>query len=157
MQIRELLDAFTAAVETRDGRALAALFTEDGAYHDVFYGRFVGREQIAALIDDWFYRDAAEFRWDMLDPVSDGDLLYARYVFSYRSSLPDAEPGRVVFEGVAMLTLRDGAIAEYREIALTAPVLPRLGFAPERIAKILRRQDAALRARPEAAPHLGLQ
>lgn len=154
MQIRELLDAFTAAVETRNGRALAALFTEDGVYHDVFYGSFAGRERIAALIDDWFYRDAAEFRWDMLDPVNDGALLYARYVFSFRSTLPDAEPGRVVFEGVAMLRLRDGAIAEYGEVGLTAPALPRLGFAPERIVKILRREDAALRARPEAARHL---
>jgi limonene-1,2-epoxide hydrolase len=150
----ELLAAFTAAVEQRNGAALAALFAEDGVYHDVFYGSFAGRERIAALVDDWFHRDAAEFRWDMLDPVSDGRVLYARYVFSYCSTLPGAEPGRVVFEGVAIMRLRDGQIAEYREVANTGPALARLGFAPERLIKLLRRDDAALRARTDAARHI---
>ena len=154
MDAQHLLAAFTAAVEQRDGRALAALFTADGVYHDVFYGSFVGRDRIAALVDDWFYRDATDFRWDMHDPVSDGRTLYARYVFSYRSNLAEAEPGRVVFEGVALMRLRDGAIAEYSEVANTGPALTRLGFAPERAIKLLRRQDAALRARPETARHL---
>ena len=154
MNTGDLLAAFTAAVEQRNGAALAALFTEDGAYHDVFYGSFAGRARIAALVDDWFYRDAADFRWDMLEPVSDGRTLYARYLFSYRSTLPGAEPGRVIFEGVAIMRLRAGRIAEYREIANTGPALARLGFPPERLIKLLRREDAALRARPEAARHL---
>jgi limonene-1,2-epoxide hydrolase len=154
MNPEELLAAFTAAVEQRNGVALAALFTEDGVYHDVFYGSFAGRERIAALVDDWFYRDAAEFRWDMLRPVSDGRTLYTRYVFSYRSTMPAAEPGRVILEGVAIMQLREGRIAEYREVANTGPALARLGFAPERLIKLLRREDAALRARPEAARHI---
>jgi ketosteroid isomerase-like protein len=154
MEPQHLLATLTAAVEQRNGRALAALFTEDGVYHDVFYGSFVGHDRIAALIDDWFYRDAADFRWDMHDPVSDGRTLYARYVFSYRSTLAGAEPGRVVFEGVAILRLRDGKIAEYHEITDTGPAFTRVGFAAERIVKLLRRQDVALRARPEAARHI---
>ena len=154
MQAQDLLSAFTGAVERRDGRALAALFTEDGVYHDVFYGSFAGRDRVAELVDDWFYRDATDFRWDMLDPLGDGRTLYARYVFSYRSTLPGAETGRVVFEGVAILRLSDGQIAEYREIANTGPALARLGFAAERVVKLLRREDAALRARPEAARHV---
>ena len=51
----------------------------------MFYGAFEGRAKIAELIDDWFYRTATDFRWDMHDPVSDGHTLYARYTFSYRS------------------------------------------------------------------------
>jgi limonene-1,2-epoxide hydrolase len=54
MTTAAMLRAFCDAVESRNGRAFAELFTEDGVYHDVFYGAFEGREKIAALIDDWF-------------------------------------------------------------------------------------------------------
>ena len=52
MNITAMLRAFCDAVEQHDGKALAALFTEDGVYHDVFYGAFIGREKIAALIEE---------------------------------------------------------------------------------------------------------
>src|SRR4051812_12167658 len=149
-----MLRAFCDAVERRDGAAFADLFTEDGVYHDVFYGAFAGRAKIAEMIDDWFYRTATEFRWDMHEPVSDGETLYARYTFSYRSTLPEAKGARAIFEGVAIMTLRDGRIAEYHEVANTAPAFVGLNFAPERIAKIVAKQGAALKARPEMARHL---
>jgi ketosteroid isomerase-like protein len=153
MNATAMLRSFCDAVERRDGKALAALFTEDGVYHDVFYGSFAGHEKIAGLIDDWFYRTAEDFRWDMHAPVSDGTTLYARYTFSYRSTLPEADGARVMFEGVSIMTLRDGLIAEYHEVANTAPAFVDMNFAPERIAKIVAKQGAALRARPEMARH----
>jgi ketosteroid isomerase-like protein len=149
-----LLLKFCGAVERHDGSAFAALFTEDGVYHDVFYGAFVGRTKIAEMIDDWFYRTATDFRWDMHDPVSNGTTLYARYTFSYRSTLPEANGARAMFEGVAIMTLRDGKIVSYHEVANTAPAFVDLKFAPERIAKIVGKQGAALRARPEMKRHL---
>ena len=155
MEVSALLKAFTSAVERRNGKAFAELFTEDGVYHDVFYGAFAGREKIAALIDDWFYRTATDFRWDMHDPVTNGATLYVRYTFSYRSTLPEANGARAMFEGVAIMTLRDGKIASYHEVANTAPAFVDLKFAPERIAKIVARQSAALKARPEMKRHLG--
>ncbi|WP_262048577.1 nuclear transport factor 2 family protein [Bradyrhizobium sp. Bra78] len=154
MTSAEMLRAFCDAVEQRNGRAFADLFTEDGVYHDVFYGAFEGREKIAALIDDWFYRTATDFRWDMHDPVTDGTTLYARYTFSYRTTLPEANGARAMFEGVAIMTLRDGRIAFYHEVANTAPAFVDLKFAPERIAKIVARQGAELKARPEMKRHL---
>ena len=42
-----------------------------------------------------------------------------------------------MFEGVAIMTLRDGRIAEYHEVANTAPAFVDINFAPERIAKII--------------------
>src|SRR4051794_849412 len=75
-----MLRAFCDAVERHDGAAFAALFTEHGVYHDVFYGAFAGRAKIAEMIDDWFYRTATDFRRDMHAPVSDGKTLYARYI-----------------------------------------------------------------------------
>ena len=43
MNITAMLRAFCDAVERRNGAAFADLFTEDGVYHDVFYGAFAGR------------------------------------------------------------------------------------------------------------------
>ncbi|MBR1210416.1 nuclear transport factor 2 family protein [Bradyrhizobium sp. JYMT SZCCT0180] len=154
MNTSELLRAFCDGVEQHNGKAFAELFTEDGVYHDVFYGAFAGRVKIAELIDDWFYRTATDFRWDMHSPVSDGKTLYARYTFSYRSTLPDAKGARAMFEGVSIMRLRDGRILEYHEVANTAPAFVQLNFAPERIAKIVAKQGAALKARPEMARHL---
>ena len=154
MNATALLRAFCDAVEQHDGKAFADLFTEDGVYHDVFYGAFAGRAKIAEMIDDWFYRTATDFRWDMHAPVSDGHTLYARYTFSYRSTLPEAKGSRAMFEGVAIMKLRDEGIAEYHEVANTAPGFVDMNFAPERIAKIVAKQGAALKARPEMARHL---
>jgi limonene-1,2-epoxide hydrolase len=155
MDTSALLKAFCSAVERHDGKAFAALFTADGVYHDVFYGAFRGPEEIAEMVDDWFYRTAREFRWDMFRPVSDGKMLYAYYTFSYVSTLPEAEGRRVGFEGVSMMTLRDGKIAEYREVANVGPGFVQMGFAPERTAKILAHEGESLKKRPEWARHSG--
>ena len=154
MNVTAMLRAFCDAVEKRNGKAFAELVTEDGVYHDVFYGAFAGREKIATMIDDWFYRTAEDFRWDMHAPVSDGETLYARYTFSYRSTLPEAKGARAMFEGVAIMQLRDGKITEYFEVANTAPAFIDIKFVPERIAKIVAKQGAALKARPEMKRHL---
>jgi len=153
MTPQELVKAFTKAVEDRNGAAMAALFTENGVYHDVFYGPFEGRARVKELVEDWFYRHANNFRWDMLDPVSDGRNLYSRYVFSYESNLPEAKGRRVMFEGVGLMQLENGLVASYREVANTGPALLDTGFPPERVAKILRRQGEQLHASPDAARH----
>ena len=155
MDVSALLKDFTTAVERRDGKSFASLFTEDGVYHDVFYGAFKGREKIAEMIDDWFHRTARDFRWEMFRPVSDGTMLYAYYTFSYVSTLPEAQGKRVGFDGVSIMRLRDGKIAEYREVANSAIGLLDIGFAPERVAKILRKEAGQIKARPEWARHAG--
>ena len=154
MNMSTMLRAFCEAVEQRNGAAFADLFTEDGVYHDVFYGAFEGRAKIAEMIDEVFYRTATDFRWDMHSPLSDGEQLYAHYTFSYRSTLPEANGARAMFEGVAMMKLRDGKIVSYHEVANAAPAFVDMNFAPERIARILAKQGAALKARPEMRRHL---
>ena len=154
MDTTALLQAFTSAVERRDGKSFAALFAEDGVYHDIFYGPFKGRTKIAEMIDDWFHRTARDFRWDMHQPVSDGRMLYARYTFSYVSTLPEAQGRRIGFEGVAIMSLRDGQIVEYREVANVGPAFVALGFAPERVCKILAREGSELARQPEMQRHL---
>jgi ketosteroid isomerase-like protein len=154
MDHARMLKAFCDAVERRDGATFAQLFAEDGIYYDVFYGSFKGRAKIAEMINDWFYRTARDFRWDMHDPVSDGRMLYARYTFSYVSTLPEARDKRVGFEGVAIMRLARDLIAEYREVANVGPAFVALNFAPERVCKILAKEGEALRADPTMARHI---
>jgi len=153
MEVTALLRAFCEAVERRDGQGFASLFSEDGVYHDAFYGTFAGRTKIAELINDWFYRTARDFHWDMLEPLTDGHTVYARYAFSYVSTLREAQGRRVGFEGVSIMKLRDGLIRDYREVANVGPALVALGFAPERVCKILAREGKRLRDAPEMAHH----
>jgi ketosteroid isomerase-like protein len=155
MDLSALLKQFTSAVERRDGKAFAELFAEDGVYHDVFYGPFKGRVKIAEMIDDWFHRTARDFRWEMFRPVSDGKSLYAYYTFSYVSTLPEAKGKRVGFDGVSMMQLSDGLITEYREVANSSMGLLEIGFAPERVAKILGKEAKHIKERPEWKRHAG--
>ena len=118
-------------------------------------GQHVTRGQkIAEMVDDRFHRTARDFRWKMFWPVSDGRTLYAYYTFSYVSTLPEAKGKRVGFDGVSIMTLHDGKIAEYREVANSSLGLLDIGFAPERVAKILAKQGAHLKKQPEWQRHL---
>lgn len=134
-----LIQQMADAVAAGDGAAAAACFTKDGTYHDIMYGTFAGREAIVDMIENYIHRDGTAFQWEMRNPVSDGQNGYAQYHFSYESKLPDALGKRAALEGTAFVTLRGGRIASYSEIANYGPALVQLGFAPERIAKILAR------------------
>ena len=149
-----MLREFCDAVEQRDGQRFALLFAQDGVYHDVYYGAFSGREKIAQMVNDWFYRTARNFRWDMHNPVSDGQSLYAHYTFSYESLLPEAVGSRIAFDGVAIMSLREGLITEYREVANVGTALVAMNFASERVVKILAREGKAMRAQSLMQRHL---
>ena len=154
MNFQGLLDAFTAAVESADGAALGELFTEDGIYHDTFYGAFEGPDAIAQMLEQRFWGDAKGFRWSMRDPVCDGEIGYARWVFSYSSTLPGSEGRRVVFEGMSCFELDGDKIYRYGEIFDSGVALAQLDFAPERLAKILGRSATELRGRQAGTQHL---
>jgi len=149
-KFRDLLNRFTAAVEAGDGKALAALFTEDGVYHDGFYGRFEGREAIRRMLEEHFHRDGENFRWKMTDPVSDGRVGYASYDFSYRPKVGTAGGGRVVFEGIGRFRLEGGLITHYDEVFDSGIAMSQLGFPPERIARSLAKRAKAVRGEGSA-------
>ena len=140
-----VLGDFTAAVEAGDGNALAVLFTPEGSYHDGFYGESVGRDAIARMLEEQFWGHAEGFRWRMFDPVCDGRIGYARYLFTYDSKLPGVEGRSVVFDGISQFTFEGDLIACYREQFNTGMAMAQLDFAPERIAKHLKTRAAALR------------
>ena len=137
-------------------RAFAALFTEDGVYHDVFYGAFKGREKIAEMIDDWFHRTARDFRWEMFRPVSDGTMLYAYYTFSYVSTAArgQGQAGRLRRRvDHAARERQDRRVPRGRQFGIG---LLDIGFAPERVAKILGKEAKHIKERPEWAAARGL-
>ena len=154
MAFSQLIKRMTTAAAAGDGAGVADCFTDDGVYHDVFYGAFQGRDAIVDMIENHFHRDGEDFRWDLHDPVDNGEIAYARYVFSYRSKLSESAGKRALFEGVCIVRMVDGLIADYREVAEVGTGLAMMDFAPERIAKFFTRQARDLAARAEASGHV---
>jgi ketosteroid isomerase-like protein len=154
MDFATLLNEFTAAVEAGDGARLAALFTEDGVYHDTFYGEFQGRAAIEAMLEERFWGDAEAFKWDTRDAVCDSQTGYCAWAFSYTSTQEGSAGRRVVFEGMSRFRLREGHIAHYGETFDSGMALEQLGFASERVTKLHRRRNEALRAQPALQAHV---
>ena len=155
MDLKGLLGRFTAAVEKGDGKALAQLFAEDGVYVDGFYGPFQGRAKIEEMIRDHFCGHAKDFKWDMLDPVCDGKTGYARYMFSYVSTMPESAGKKVVFDGMCKLELdAKGQIKRYTEQFDAGVALSQLGYAAERILKIEQKRARAVANDPAAKRHV---
>jgi ketosteroid isomerase-like protein len=136
-QFQSLYGAMTRAICAGDGAGAAACFTEDGVYHDGFYGDFAGREAIARMVKDYFHRDARDFEWKLLESLADGRIGFARYDFSYVSKISEGRPAG--FTGTSFCELEGGLIRRYSEEFDRAPVLAKLGFADERILKTVRR------------------
>jgi ketosteroid isomerase-like protein len=154
MDFPDLLRAFSAAVEAGDGTRLAALFTEDGVYHDTFYGEFKGRAAIKEMLEQRFYRDAERFRWDFAHPVSDGRTGYAEWGFSYTSKMPQNAGKRVAFAGMSKFDLSGGLIAHYGEMFQGGVAFVQLGVDPARMEKVFKRWTEAQLALPILARHV---
>jgi len=134
-QFAALIGRMTHSICQGDPEAAARCFTDNGVYHDGFYGEFKGRAAIAEMVRKHFYGDAADFSWALNDVVSDGRIGYASYLFSYTAAMPGAEGRQIAFRGMCKVQLAGGLMARYEEIFERAPVLARLGFADERILK----------------------
>src|SRR5690348_6660439 len=149
----ELLRRFGTAVAANDGVAFSSLFTEDGVYEDGFFGEYHGRVAIREMLQH-FHDTGSNYRWDFLDPLSDGKAGYARYRFSYASGMPGAEGKPVVFEGTSHFVFRDGLIARYEENFDRGMALAQQDFAPERIKKVLLKLADRQNASAAAKEHL---
>lgn len=145
---------FAEAMGKLDSAAASEMFTDDGVYIDGFHGSFRGKPAIAGMIDTHFAGAGRDYRWQMFEPVLTDNIGYARYLFSYTSTLPEAEGKRVVFDGMSRFVIKDDKIRHYSEVFDRGLALSQLGFPPERIAKVVARAAEGLRAMPDAAPHL---
>lgn len=153
MDFEGLLNRFTAAVEAGDGGQLASLFTDDGVYHDTFYGEFKGRGAIEAMLEERFHGDAEKFLWDMHHPVCDGHTGYACWNFSYTSTQNGPAGKRVAVEGMACFEMEGELILRYTEKFDSGMALIQMDYAPERLAKLFRRWNEDNQTKPGLARH----
>ncbi|HYF60162.1 MAG TPA: nuclear transport factor 2 family protein [Burkholderiaceae bacterium] len=151
-----LLDRMMRAAEAGDAEGFAACFTPDAVYHDYVYGPHAGRESIARMLSELFLRDAGpDYRWEMFDPVCDGELGYAWSLSAFTSTVPEFAGRRVTIDGISRFRLRDGLIAEYAESVNGCVAMAQLGVVPERMAKVARKWADRLLAEPRTAAFLG--
>ena len=153
-EFASLLSDFMLSAETGDGARFANHFTEDAVYHDYIYGPHQGRADIAHMMQNLFHRDAADYRWEMFDPVFDGRQGYAWSLSSFTSTIPQFKGRRVVIDGMSRFILRDGLIAEYRESVNGGVAMAQLGVEPPRMEKVFRRWTGWLKGRPETEEYL---
>lgn len=154
-EFASLLNDFTLSAESGDGARFAGHFTEDAIYYDYIYGAHKGRADIADMMQNLFHRDAADYRWEMFDPVFDGKQGYAWSLSSFTSKIPRFQGKRVVIDGISRFIVRNGLIAEYRESVNGGVAMAQLGVEPDRMAKVFQRCTGWLKQRPETIDYLG--
>jgi hypothetical protein len=152
-----LLRELTAAAEAGDGARFARCFTPDAVYHDYIYGDHRGRAAIAQMLEGMFHRDAADYRWEMFDPVCRDALGYAWSLSTFTSKIPEFAGRRVVIDGMSRFELRDGLIRDYSEAVNGGVAMVQLGVAAPRVEKVLQRWARELRERPAVKDYLARQ
>ena len=153
-EFARLLDDFTLSAESGDGVRFADHFTEDAVYYDYIYGPHRGRADIAHMMQNLFHRDATDYRWEMFDPVFDGDQGYAWSLSSFTSTIAQFAGKRVVIDGMSRFLVRDGRIVEYRESVNGGVAMAQLGVEPARMEKVFDRWTGWLKERPETLAYL---
>jgi hypothetical protein len=153
-EFAHLLDGFTRSAESGDGARFADHFTEDAIYYDYIYGPHQGRADIAHMMQSLFHRDAADYRWEMFDPVFDGTMGYAWSLSSFTSKIPQFMGKPVVIDGMSRFILRGGLISEYRESVNGGVAMAQLGVEPERMTKVFGRWIGWLTQRQETVDYL---
>ena len=118
-----------------------ACFTPDGSYHDTFFGGHAGADQLRAMFERMF-REGREYTWTMETVVETDECAAAEWTFAYvvSEAIPRSAGRRVRFRGMSLFVLEDDRIADYREYFDEGVALLQLGFAPESVAKVLRRR-----------------
>ena len=142
MEFSEIVKTFTTSVENNDGEKLASLFTIDGIYDDYIYGEFKGRENIAMMLSTHFHRDAKNFSWEMYDLLNDESKGYARYRFSFTSTLTGSENLKVAVPGMAYFQFHDCLIKYYGEVVNGGIPMSQLDLPAGKIKRVFEKWSA---------------
>jgi steroid delta-isomerase-like uncharacterized protein len=135
-----LVERFAEAFNRRDVDGLLDCFTVDATYRDLFYGPHAGQAALRSMFERMF-REGRDYRWSMDAIVMDDRRAAAEWTFDYTATaaVPRSEGRRIRFAGMSLFEIEGGRFRAYREYANTGAALLQLGFAPESIAKVLRR------------------
>ena len=100
------------------------------------------------------FRRIDDYRWEMFDPICEGNLAYAWSLSSFTSTVPEFAGQKVVIDGMSKFLLRDGLICDYRESVNGGVAMAQLGVQPERLAKVCAKWGRHLIAEPETQAYL---
>lgn len=136
-----MIRRFETAFNTQDVDALVACFTERATYTDMFFGPHTGHPALREMFTRMF-REGRDYAWRMNVIVEDARHAAAEWQFGYvaTEAVPRSAGRKVSFRGMSLFVLDGGRIAEYREYFDEGLALLQLGFAPESLAKVLRRR-----------------
>jgi ketosteroid isomerase-like protein len=128
-------------MESPNVDGLVACFTEGATYTDTFFGAHTGHPTLRAMFGRMF-REGRDYAWRMETVVEDARHAAAEWSFSYvaTEAVPRSAGKRVQFRGMSLFVLDGGLIADYREYFDEGCALLQLGFAPEAVAKVLRKR-----------------
>jgi hypothetical protein len=149
-----LVTRLGAAATEGEGEAFAACFTADGVYNDYIYGAHKGAWAIADMLENLFHRDAVDYDWRFLDPVTDGRIGYARSLSRFVSTIEEFKGRRVVIDGTSRFVLKDGLIAEYHESVNGGIAMSQLGVPAPRMEKAFKRWTERFLKEPETAAYM---
>jgi len=132
---------FTTAFNRQDVGALVACFTAGATYHDTFYGEHRGHAGLRAMFERIF-REGRDYTWAMDVVVESAERAAAEWTFGYvvADAVPRSAGRKIQFRGMSLFELGHGKISAYREYFDSGQALLQLGFAPEALAKVLRRK-----------------
>ena len=132
---------FETAFNTQDVDGLVACFTDGATYTDTFFGPHTGHGALRAMFGRMF-REGRDYVWRMETVVEDARHAAAEWTFGYvvTDAVPRSAGRRVRFRGMSLFVLDDGRIADYREHFDEGLALLQLGFAPDAVAKVLRKR-----------------
>jgi steroid delta-isomerase-like uncharacterized protein len=136
-----IVNDFEKAFNRQDVGTLVSCFTEGASYRDNFYGEHQGHASLRAMFERMF-REGRDYRWVMDTVVEAGNRATAEWTFGYvvTDAVPRSTGRKIGFRGMSLFELERGKIANYREYFDVGQALLQLGFAPEGIAKVLRRK-----------------
>ena len=122
-----LLDDLTRSAESGDGARFAGILPKMPSITTTSTAPIAAGADIAHMMQDLFHRDAADYRWEMFDPVFDGEKGYAWSLSNFTSKIPQFAGRHVVIDGISRFVVRDGLIAEYRECVNGGVAMVQLG------------------------------
>ena len=139
-----IVERFSEAFNRRDVEGIVACFTEDATYGDLFYGEWVGHDELRKLFGRMM-EEATEVQWTLDRVVSSPALEMTEWTF--RLVVSDAVPrsaGRIVsLRGVSVFELRDGLCSAYREYFDRGVGYIQLGLEPSALHHVLSRGSVA--------------
>jgi steroid delta-isomerase-like uncharacterized protein len=139
--MQSVVRRFEVAFNKQDLDGLVACFTERATYTDMFFGPHTGHAALREMFARMF-REGRDYAWRMEHVVEDSRHAAAEWSFGYTATeaVPRSAGRRVAFRGMSLFVLEGDRIAEYREYFDEGLALLQLGFAPESVAKVLRKR-----------------